>query len=160
MIGKGCAQPGEEIDAVQLARADVEGQPAVDARRAAIRPSIEATSAITQSPISAMIPVCSAIGMKVPGRRMPSRGWFQRSSASAPVTSPVARLSCGCRASSELAALDRFAQRRFDVDPALVLRGQFLGEQAILAAAALLGAVHGDVGGAHQRFDRACHDRG
>ena len=47
-----------------------------------------------------MTPVFSAIGMKLSGMRRPSRGWFQRSSASAPTTSPVTRLICGWKAST------------------------------------------------------------
>ena len=118
-------------------------------------PIIEATSAITQSPISAMIPVCSAIGMKVFGMRMPSRGWFQRSSASAPVISPVTRLSLRLEGEQEFAALDRFGQRILGFDLFLMLGRQLVVEQAMLPAAARLGAIHRDVGGAHQRFDAA-----
>ncbi len=53
----------------------------------------------------------------------------------------------------ELAALDRFGQRLLGVDLALMLGGKLVVEQAMLAAAERLGAVHGDVRGAHQGFD-------
>jgi hypothetical protein len=36
-----------------------------------------------------MMPVCSAIGMNWLGGTIPRVGWFQRSSASAPVTAPL-----------------------------------------------------------------------
>ena len=39
------------------------------------------------------------------------------------------------------------------LDPKLMLALQFLAEQAMLPAAARLGAIHGEVGGAHQAFD-------
>ena len=63
-----------------------------------------------------MIPVDSAIGMKLSGWRMPSRGWFQRSSASAPVISPRDQAQLRLHRQHEFAALDRLAQRRFGVD--------------------------------------------
>ena len=53
----------------------------------------------------------------------------------------------------ELAALDGLGQRLFGLDLLLVLGGELGVEQAMLAAAVRLGAVHGDVRGAHQRFD-------
>ena len=53
----------------------------------------------------------------------------------------------------EFTALDRLGQRGFGIDLELVFARQFLGEQAMLPAATRFGAVHGNVGGAHQRFD-------
>ena len=46
-----------------------------------------------------MTPVFSAIGMKLLGSAAVAR-WFQRRSASAPATSPVTRLICGWKAST------------------------------------------------------------
>ena len=90
--------------------------------------------AITHSPISPMIPVSSAIGMKLSGRRMPV----------ARVVPAQQRLGAGDLArhqaqlrlegEHELAALDRLAQRA-SVSSALVLGGEAGREQAILAAA-------------------------
>ena len=98
-----------------------------------------------------MIPVCSAIGMKVPGsahavaRMVPA----QQRLGAADLAGGEAQLRL--QREHEFAALHRFAQRRFGFDLALMLGGQFLAEQAIAPAALILGAVHGDVGGAHQR---------
>ena len=117
--------------------------------------SIDATSAITQSPISAMIPVCSAIGMKVPGkphafaRVVPA----EQRLGTADLAGGEAQLRL--QRQQELAALDGFAERRLGIDLALMLRRQLLAEQAIAPAARVLRPIHGDVGGAHQRFDRS-----
>ena len=115
--------------------------------------SVEATSPMTQSPMSAMRPVRSAIGMKVPGRRSPSRGWFQRSSASAPAIFAGDQAHLRLESEHELVAQDRFGQRLFGLDLLLMLGGEIGVEQAMLATAARLGAIHGDIGGAHQRLD-------
>ena len=58
--------------------------------------------------------VAPAMGMKVIGRRNPSGGWFQRSSASDPTISPVTRLICGWKASrnSSRAPLGPRSRRR------------------------------------------------
>ena len=112
-----------------------------------------ATSEVTQSPTSAIIPVRSAIGMKLSGSRRPSRGWFQRSSASAPDDFAADQAHLRLQHQLQLAALKRLGQRLFGIDLGLVLGRELVVEQAMLAAAARLGAIHGDVGGAHQRFD-------
>src|SRR5471032_3154914 len=54
----------------------------------------------TQSPSGSISPDSSAIGMKRSGATMPSSGWCQRSSASAPMTARSDRRICGCRYSS------------------------------------------------------------
>jgi hypothetical protein len=53
----------------------------------------------------------------------------------------------------ELAALDRFGQRLFGLDLLLMLGGKLVVEHAMPGAAARLGPIHRDVGGAHQGFD-------
>ena len=143
----------EEVGPVDLARADVEREAAVEAARGASCRAIAATSPITQSPISAMS--AGPLGDRDEGRRQPQ--------AVARVVPAKQRLGAGDLAGDqahlrlegehELAALDGFGQRLFGVDLLLVLGGELGVEQAMLAAAARLGAVHGDVGGAHQRFD-------
>ena len=47
-----------------------------------------------------MSPVCSAMAMNSSGRTRPSRGWFQRTSASAPRTMPVASSTLGWKHTS------------------------------------------------------------
>ena len=99
------------------------------------------------------MPVCSAIGMKVSGhaqavaRMVPAQ---QRLGADDLAGHEAQLRLIG---EHELAALDRFGQRLLGVDLALVLGGELVVEQAMLAAAERLGAVHGDVRGAHQGFD-------
>ena len=78
-----------------------------------------------------MIPVCSAIGMKLSGRRKPV----------ARMVPAKQRLGAGDFAGDEaqlrlegeheLAALDRFGQRLFGLDLCLMLGGQFVVEQAM-----------------------------
>ena len=58
-----------------------------------------AISAITQSPISAMITVCSATEEGL-GIRMPSRGWFQRSSPRSVISPGPAQLGLQCSRNS------------------------------------------------------------
>ena len=60
----------------------------------------------------------------------------------------------GLESEQEFVALDGFGQRPLGLHLLLVLGGQLIIEQAMLAAAARLGVVHRDVGGAHQGFDR------
>ncbi len=55
----------------------------------------------------------------------------------------------------ELAALNGFGESLLRVDLALVLGRKLVVEQAMLPTAKRLGAVHGNVRGAHQRLDRA-----
>ena len=79
-------------------------------------PIIEATSAITQSPISAMIPVCSAIGMKLlrhphaVARMVPAQ---QRLGAG---NLPGDEAQLRLQGEQEFAALDRFGQRILGFD--------------------------------------------
>ena len=53
----------------------------------------------------------------------------------------------------ELASLRSFGQRLLGIDLVLVVGGKSLAKQPVLAAPGRFGAVHGDVGGPHQRFD-------
>ena len=62
--------------------------------------------------------------MKVAGKRKPSRGWFQRSSASAPHELARDEADLRLEGEQELAALDRFGQRLLGVDLLLVLGGK------------------------------------
>ena len=48
-----------------------------------------------QAPIGTIRPVSSAMEMKLSGGTMPREGWFQRISASAPTSTPVARSNLG-----------------------------------------------------------------
>ena len=122
-VGEGVAQPAKKSG-----RSSWRGLTLNDTRpvkpSSRQSPSTAATSAITQSPISAITPVLSAIGMKVDGRRRPSRGWFQRSSASAPAISPVTRRHLRLEGEQELAALHRLGQRLLGLDLLLVLARQ------------------------------------
>lgn len=52
------------------------------------RAIVAATACVTHWPISTICPVSSARGRKLPGRRSPSRGCRQRSSASAATIGP------------------------------------------------------------------------
>ena len=100
-----------------------------------------------------MTPVRSAIGMKVAGQAQPVARMVpaeQRLGAD-DLAGDQAHLRL--EGEHELAALDGFGQRLFGVDLLLMLGREVRVEQAMLPAAARLGAVHGDVGGAHQRFD-------
>ena len=116
-------------------------------------PSTLATSPSTQSPISAMTPV--RLGDRNEGAR--------QAQAVARMVPAQQRLGADDLAGDqahlrlegehELAALDGFGQRLFGVDLLLMLGRKVGVEQAMLAAADRLGAIHGDVRGAHQRFD-------
>ena len=54
------------------------------------------TAVSITSRVSGLIrPVCSASGMNSSGRTSPQSGWFQRSSASTPVTWPLLGTACG-----------------------------------------------------------------
>ena len=55
---------------------------------------------------------------------------------------------------AQLAARHGVGQRIFDFRADLMFLRQAVGEQVMLSAATRLGAVHGEVGGAHQRFHR------
>ena len=57
--------------------------------------SCSSAESMTQAVRGWMMPVSSAIGMKRSGGIRPSRGWFQRSSASTALTAPVATVTCG-----------------------------------------------------------------
>ena len=102
-----------------------------------------------------MIPVCSAIGMKLlrhphaVARMVPA----QQRLGAGDLAGDEAQLRL--QGEQEFAALDGFGQRILGFDLLLMLERQRLTEHAMLAAAARLGAIHRDVGGAHQRFDAA-----
>ena len=100
-----------------------------------------------------MRPVRSATGMKVAGSRSPSRGWFQRSSASAPRDFARHQAHLRLKDEDELVLLNGLGKRFLGVDLCLMLGRQIRIEQAMLAAARRLGAIHGDVSRPHQRFD-------
>ena len=105
----------EEVGPLKLARADVERQSPRDPVRfqSAI---IDATSAITHSPISAMMPVCSAIGMKVSGWRMPVARVVPAQQRLGPGDLATDEAQLRLHRQHEFAALDGLAQRDFGVD--------------------------------------------
>ena len=59
----------------------------------------ERMARITQLPIAAIKPFCSANGMKRGRREQAALGWFQRIRASQPLTSPVGKLDVGLKMS-------------------------------------------------------------
>ena len=97
-------------------------------------------------------PVCSAIGTNSLGPTMPNSGWFQRASASTPTILAGPQVGLGLVVERDLALVDgrahaagqRQAARRVAVELRLEDR---------VAAAGLLGRVHGDVGALLQRLD-------
>ena len=152
-VGEGGAQRGEEIGALELARADVERQPPRDA---VALPVGQHRRDFGDHPVADL--------GDDPGRFGDRDEAVGLAQAVARVVPAQQRLGAGDLAGDEaqlrlereheLAALDRLAQRHLGVDLGLVLVGE-LGRRTGNTGSPprLLGAIHGDVGGAHQRFD-------
>ena len=49
----------------------------------------------TRSPMARIAPLSSATGMNSPGETSPRSGWFQRTSASTPMTAPPSSVTIG-----------------------------------------------------------------
>ena len=108
-------------------------------------------SSSTQAPIGRIRPVSSAVAMNSPGETSPRSGSSSRTSASAPQMSAGRQLDLRQEAHGELAAVQRPAQRDLGLAPVLGAGAHAVVVDLRDAAAALLGAVHGAVGLAHER---------
>ena len=87
-LGERGVDLGDEAGLVELQRRDVDRE-VERARGQALARASAVRSA--QRPIGRIRPVASASGMKAAGGSSPRSGWRQRSSASTPLTRPVAR---------------------------------------------------------------------
>ena len=128
----------------------------------------------THAPIGTMSPVSSASAMNSAGGSSPRSGWFQRTSASKPMTRPVAQLDDRLVVQHELVAVERAVQvvarsaarrprgrgrrlEHLDACPAVVLRlvhrGVGVAEQRRPASSPSLGDRDADARG-HEHLAR------
>ena len=98
-----------------------------------------------------MSPVCSAMVMNSSGRTRPRRGWFQRTSASAPRTMPVASSTLGWKQTSS-PSLSSASRRSAASARRRGRRGVVHRVVQLPAAAVAAGGVGRDVGPLHQRW--------
>ena len=116
-------------------------------------------SSITHSPMAGIRPLSSATGMKTLGGTKPRCGWFQRISASKPISFWVLALTKRLEDQVELLGGDRLAQVGLEPDAVLLLRLQLRREIARDAAAGVLRLVEREVGLEDQVVDRRAVDR-
>ena len=116
-------------------------------------------SSITHSPIDGISPLSSATGMKTLGGTSPRCGWFQRISASKPISFCVLALISGWIDEMELLGGDGLAKIALEPD-AIFLLGLELGREiAGATAAGILRLVQREVGLEDQVVDRGAVDR-